>query len=229
MTVSVFVTYPGPAGQAAGLEAAFREQALPGLSAAPGLRFIETFRPAPGEVPAFAEDAAPALLAELNFDTPEEARDLLDTQELRAALSQGGGEQATVDVFHSVNFPLPGHARPPPRKAPLSFVVRYHRPVADEAAFVAFYTQNHPLLLARLPGIRNVLCYLPTGLELPAGMSTSSAFFGNEVVFGDLDSLNRALASEVLEQLKAEGRQFPPFGHNTHHAMLRRAVFVRPN
>lgn len=235
MTVSVFLTYPGlstsgSAGETARLEGAFREQAVPGLSAASGLRFIETFRPAPGEVTAFAEDTAPPLLVELNLDTPDEARGLLDLPELRAALSLGGGgEQATVDVFHSVNFPLPGHAQPPSREAPLSFLVRYHRPAADEATFIAFYTQHHPLLLARLPGIRNVLCYLPTGLELLAGMSPSSAFFGNEVVFDDLDSLNHALASDVLKQLKAEGRHFPPFGHSTHYAMLRQAVFVRPD
>ena len=231
MTVSIFLTFKGPAGDAAALEAAFTAGPLHELALEPGLRFIETYRPATGEVPLFEEGAGPPLLVELNLDTADEARRLIASTAFRDALSAGrpatGGGQATVDVFHSVPFPLPGHIKPPPRTAPLSFVVRYCRPVADEQAFAAFYTLHHPPLLARFPGIRNVLCYLSTGIELPGGLQPSGAFFGNEVVFDDLDSLNRALASEVLPLLKADGKRFAPFGHSSHHAMLRRSVHAR--
>lgn len=231
MTVSIFLTFKGPAGDAAGLETALTGGPLQQLALAPGLRFIESYQPAGGEVPLFVEGAGPALLVELNLGTADEARQLLASAAFRDALGAGrpaAGGQAMVDVFHSVPFPLPGHIKPPPRTAPLSFVVRYCRPVADEQAFAAFYTLHHPPLLARFPGIRNVLCYLPTGLELPGGVQPSGAFFGNEVVFDDLDSLNRALASEVLPLLKADGKRFAPFGHSSHHAMLRRPLHVRP-
>lgn len=227
MTVSVFVTFPGPAGDAAALETAFVDGPLTGLAAAPGLRFIESYQPA-GETPEFQECASPPLLVELNLDEPEDAQQLLGSSRFRDVLTLSEHGQATVDVFHAVQFPLPGHARPPPRESPLSFVVRYYRPAPDQAAFVAFYTTNHPLLLARLPGIRNVLCYLPTGIPLPEGIESSGAFFGNEVVFDDLTALNHALASDILPQLRAEGKQFPPYGHNTHRAMLRRQVYARP-
>lgn len=232
MAVSIFLNFAGSAGDPEALAAAFVAGPLPELQAATGLRFVETFRPAAGAVPEFGEDAGPALLAEINVDSLDDAERLLRSATLRDALRLSGsaarGETpATVDVFHAVHFPLPGHARPPPRTAPLSFVVRYYRPVKDEYAFANFYTSHHPLLLARFPGIRNVLCYLPTGLGLPAGIDPSGAFFGNEVVFDDLDSLNRALASDVLPQLRAEGKLFPSYGRNTHHAMLRNTVHSR--
>lgn len=228
MTVSLFLTYPGPEGDAAVLEAAFNDRPLAGLAGTQGLRFIETYRPA-GDTPEFQEDPPPPLLVELNLEEPEDAERMLGSGGFRDALTLGDHGQATVDAFHVAHFPLPGHARPPPREAPLSFVVRYYRPAPDEAAFIAFYTANHPLLLARLPEIRNVLCYLPTGMPLPDGMQSSDAFFGNEVVFDDLESLNRALASDILPQLRAEGKRFPPYGHSSHRAMLRRRVSARPD
>lgn len=228
MTVSVFLTFSGPMADTAGLHAAFVTEALPGLATTAGLRFIETSQPAAGEVPAFAEAAAPASLVELNLQTLDDARRLITSRRFLQILDIAGSGPAAVDVFHAVHFPLPGHIEPPPRTAPLSFVVRYYRPVADEHAFAHFYTLHHPPLLARFPGIRNVLCYLPTGLDLPAGLPSSGAFFGNEVVFDDLDSLNRALASAVLPLLKADGERFASFGHSSHHAMLRQPVYVRP-
>ncbi|MEJ8567169.1 hypothetical protein [Elongatibacter sediminis] len=227
MTVSVFLNYPGPESAAGALESAFTSAALDGLRSANGLRFVETYTPAPGAVPEFDEGDRPALIVELNLDEPEDAAGLLATTEFRDALGIGEHGPATVDVFHTAHFPLPDHIEPPPRTAALSFVVRYFRPAPDEAAFIAFYTANHPILLARFPAIRNVLCYLPVGIELPEGVNDSGAFFGNEVVFDDLDALNAALASDVLPELRAEGRTFPPYGHSRHHAMQRRRVHSR--
>lgn len=228
MTLSVFLNYSASAGTGDALDSAFAGGPLQDLRGARGLHFIETYRAASGDVPEFREGSGPALLVEINLEGPDDAEALLGSAALRAALMIGTAPAATVDVFHAVHFPLPGHARPPARTAPLSFVVRYYRPVKDEWAFANFYTSHHPLLLARFPGIRNVLCYLPTGLALPAGVTASGAFFGNEVVFDDLDSLNRALASDVLPQLRAEGRQFPSYGRSTHYPMLRRTVYTRP-
>jgi hypothetical protein len=196
------------------------------------LRFIERYQPAAGAVPAFSDGAGPPLLVEMNFETLDDAAGVIGLSVCRDALAlprrvTGRSAEAAIDVFHAVHFPLPGHAEPPPRAAPLSFVVRYYRPVADEYAFAEFYTAHHPPLLARFPGIRNVLCYLPAGFRLPADMQSTGAFLGNEVVFDDLASLNRALASDVLPLLKADGRRFAPFGHNSHHAMLRTVLYER--
>ncbi len=227
MTVSVFLNYPGPESAADSLAAAFEAGPLNALTSAAGLRFVERYVPARGNVPEFQEGERPPLLVELNLDQAEDARGLIGSDAFRAAVELGEQGSAGVDVFQTEHFPVPGPAEPPPRTAALSFVVRYFRPAPDEAAFVAFYTAHHPLLLARFPGIRNVLCYLPTGIPLPAGMNSSGTFFGNEVVFDDLDALNAALASEVLPELRAEGKLFPPFGHSRHHAMQRQRLYER--
>ncbi len=207
----------------------FTAAALPGLVTAPGLRFIDIYRPAANDVPAFQDGPGAPLLVELNLDSLQDATRLIESAAFNEALVLDvlGHDAATVDVFQSVHYAIPGHAQPPPRTAPLSFVVRYYGPVENEADFVSFYTRNHPPLLARFPGIRNVLCYLPVSLKLPEALTASGAFLGNEVVFDSLDALNTALASDVLELVKADGRRFASFGHNTHHAMERATVFRR--
>lgn len=230
MTISVFLTWPGPESDSARVTDAFTDAfgagPLAGLRSVTGLSFIETYRPAPGEQPGFDEVPRPPLLVELNLADRAAAQELIGSAAFREALTlridgEAGRRRATVDLFAPRHFDLPGHAQPPRRTASLSYVVRYYRPAPDERAFVDFYVTHHPLLLARFPGIRNVLCYLPTGLDLPEGMTSSGAFFGNEVVFDDLDALHRALDSEVLQELLAEGKTFPPYGHCEHHAMLR--------
>ena len=107
----------------------------------------------------------------------------------------------------------------------MSFVVRYYGPNDDVAAFVRFYTEHHPLLLATFPGIRNVLCYLPLDWQSTGKVTDSRVILGNEVVFDDLAALKRALASDVLPRLQAEGRTFAKFGRSTHHAMQRERVY----
>lgn len=227
-TVSIFVNHSGPESDAEALHSAFRSGPFDALIAAAGLRFVESYVPEPGDVPQFDEGPRPPLLVELNFASAADAGRALDSDALHATIGLGADEAATIDVYEPKLYPIPGHASPPPRTAPLSFVVRYFRPAPDEAAFIAFYTANHPLLLARFPGIRNVLCYEPAGVRLPEGVSDSGAFFGNEVVFDDLGALKRALDSDVLAELMAEGRTFPPYGHCRHHAMRRRRLYTAP-
>lgn len=232
MAFSVFINYSGTPDQSAALSAAFLSQPRRLFASEVDIDFMATYRPAGGDVPSFSDGPGAPLLVELNLPSRDRVDDLLHSGAFRSAATPDDwapspGISATVDVFETVHYPLPDHAEPPARTAPLSFVVRYYRPVDDQSAFVDFYTRHHPPLLARFPGIRNVLCYLPVDADLPDGVESSGSFLGNEVVFDDLDSLNRALASDVLDELKADGRRFAPFGHNTHHAMRREDFDVR--
>jgi hypothetical protein len=114
-------------------------------------------------------------------------------------------------------------------RAPFSYVVRYHRPADDEAAFIANYVATHPPTLARLPGIRNILCYFPLDRPNPAGLAKAGYMLGNEVVFDDVAAFNRAMASPVRQELRAHFRAFPPFsGANTHWPMIRTRVVGSP-
>lgn len=132
------------------------------------------------------------------------------------------GVRVAGEAMACRHYPVADAAAPAPLRAPFSYVVRYHRPAADEDAFIENYVATHPPTLARLPGIRNVICYFPLDRPNPAGVAKPGYMLGNEVVFDDVAAFNRAMASPVRQELRAHFRAFPPFsGANTHYPMLR--------
>jgi hypothetical protein len=109
--------------------------------------------------------------------------------------------------------------------------VRYHRPAADERAFIANYVASHPPLLATLPKTRSVLCYFPLARELswkdPNGLASPDYMIGNEVVFDTIADFNAAMATPIRHELRRHFREFPPFsGRNTHYPMDRTRLLV---
>ncbi len=56
------------------------------------------------------------------------------------------GVRVTVTPMERKFYPVAGETAPAPLRAPFSYVVRYHRPAEDEAAFVANYVADHPRL-----------------------------------------------------------------------------------
>lgn len=106
--------------------------------------------------------------------------------------------------------------------APVSYVVRYVRPAADEELFIGEYVRTHPTTQARLPGIRSIMCYFPLhGLTVP-GCPAVDYLIGNEVVFDSVDDFNAAMQSPAREELRAHYREFPPFSGSTSHVLMRR-------
>jgi hypothetical protein len=130
--------------------------------------------------------------------------------------------RAAGEAMECRHYPVAGTPAAAELRAPFSYLVRYHRPAEDEGAFIANYVATHPPTLARLPGIRNVLCYFPLDRPNPSGLAKAGYMLGNEVVFDDVAAFNRAMASPVRQELRAHFRAFPPFsGANTHYPMLR--------
>jgi hypothetical protein len=135
------------------------------------------------------------------------------------------GVRAFGEAMECRHYPVAGAAAPAELRAPFSYVVRYHRPAADEAAFIANYVATHPPTLARLPGIRNIMCYFPLDRPNPLGLAQAGYMLGNEVTFDDVAAFNRAMASPVRQELRAHYRAFPSFsGANTHYPMVRRRI-----
>ena len=145
----------------------FDAVATPVWSRLPGLSALDSYVMAPsGTHDPFVDDGAgPLLLAMLHFNSAE------PMSQAAAAIARSleglpHGTAPTGTPFERRLYPIGGEAMPGPLTAPFSYVVRYHRPADDEAEFVAHYLADHPPLLAKLPGIRSVLCYLP--LDPPA-------------------------------------------------------------
>ena len=224
--VSIWTTQISPAD----LRSHFLDQPLAFLEAVTEVVSVDLFLPEAGNVVLFDDGAGPALMIQIDMENASDAQALVQSDEFRSLLLAEAGysgpiDKLALDVFETVHFAIPGHQTPPPRTAPLSFVVRYYGPTDDEAAFARFYTENHPPILATFPGIRNVLCYLPLDWRSTKNVPDSRVILGNEVVFDNVDALNRALESDVMPALRADGKLFAAFGHNTHHAMRRERIY----
>ncbi len=225
LSYSLFVFCEGSCAQSQLLEEHFREV----FARDPGLGksciTLDLFLPEPEDIHLFDDGPAPAAV--LEFSSTEVASlkalvqdDVFQQLCVQAPRSLLSGNSVTLGLFRSLPFPISGSDSVAPRRAGLSFLVRYYGPMPDEGAFQDFYTANHPPILGRLPAVRNVFCYLPQEFQAD-GLPLSEITLINEVVFDDVEHLNAALQSDVVAALKADSAQFPPFGHSTHHAMRR--------
>lgn len=141
-----------------------------------------------------------------------------------AAIRGSRDVRVTAEAMTARHFPIRDGSTPP-RRAPLSFVVRYYPPIEDAAGFTAYYVDHHPPIMVGFPRVRNILCYFPVDWDDAGQVTPSESFLGNELVFDNIEDLNSALASDVRHDLRADYRLFPPHeGKNSHHAMLRRVI-----
>ena len=173
--------------------------------------------------PLVDDGLGPLLIAMLGFADESALDKAIASSEFNAPLSCLPGDvRAAGEAMECRHYPVASAAAPTALRAPFSYVVRYHRPAKDEAAFIANYIATHPPTLARLPAIRHVMCYFPLNRANPPGLAKAGYMLGNEVVFDDVAAFNRAMASPVRQELRAHYHAFPPFsGANRHYPMLR--------
>ena len=193
-------------------------------SALPGLSALDFYRPIPeGAHDPFNNDGpGPLFIAMLAFASREALSEAIQSPEF--ALSLGGrpaGLSLTGSSFERHFYPVADETEPGPLTAPFSYVVRYHKPAEDEAAFIKNYVDTHPPTLGKLPGIRSVMCYFPLPVAVN-GTAAADYIIGNEVVFDSIAAFNAAMQSPVRQELRRHFREFPPFtGRNTHFPMNR--------
>ena len=200
--------------------------AIPAWAALPGLSAIDAYVMATSSThdPFVDDGAGPLLMAMLHFNTAEQMSNAI------AALAPSlkdlpQGVAVTGTPFERRLYPVGGEAKPGPLTAPFSYVVRYQRPADNEAEFVSHYVADHPPLLAKLPEIRSVLCYLPLDAPAAPALPTANTMIGNEVAFDSPEAFNAAMASPVRAELRAHFRTFPKFtGRTTHFPMMRRRL-----
>jgi hypothetical protein len=223
----MFVFELACSGPAAALVAARRwhDDAAVAWRTLPGLLFHDLYVGTADDAkdPLVDDGPGPLLIAMLAFARADVLARATASAAFAAPLARlPAGVRASGEAMECRHYPVAGHAAPAALRAPFSYVVRYHRPAQDEAAFIANYVATHPPTLARLPSIRNVMCYFPLDRPNPAGLAKAGYMLGNEVVFDDVAAFNRAMASPVRQELRAHFRAFPPFsGANTHWPMMR--------
>lgn len=193
----------------------------------PGLVTLDFYRPTTGGARDPYVDDGPAPRHLMMFAFASLAA--LDQAARDPAFAAGLLALGTVDsctAMQRSDHPVAGEMQAAALSAPFSYVVRYHRPAADEAAFVRHYVDTHPPLLARLPDICNVMCYVPVAWQDPGGLPSADYLIGNEVTFMHHAAFNAAMASPVRHELRAHFHTFPAYsGRNTHFAMQRTRLF----
>jgi len=224
---SLKLTFDGPGEVAPALAEAFKTVMGPLIAAANGVVGADLMSPS-ADKPVFfdKEPPAPALHVEIGTRTRADAEAIISASEFRdaaAKLASDHGCAVCCGLYQVAHSVLPGAKQAAARTAPTSFLVRYYGPTEDPADFADYYVAHHPPALSKFPNVRNVLCYLP--LEVAMGdLTVCEVIIGNEVVFDDVASLNAAMQSGAMREIKADSATFKPFGHSTHHAMVRAAL-----
>ena len=119
--------------------------------------------------------------------------------------------------FASVPEPQFGTAPGAPH---CTYPVRYPGPAEDTSAWLAHYLDNHTRIMATFPGIREVeVCSrLDRCSALP--WPRVNRMQRNKTVFDDAAALKAALASPVMQDMRADFHTLPPFrGGNVHYPM----------
>lgn len=197
---------------------------LPAWKALAAVTALDLYHPIEGGArdPFNDDGRGPLFIAMLAFPS----RDALGNATSQAKFaSTPPALELTGTAFERRFYPVGAEPRPKPLTAPFSYVVRYHRPAEDEAAFIKNYVETHPPTLAKLPGIRSVMCYFPQDFVVPI-MPAADYMLGNEVAFDDVEAFNAAMQSPVRQELRQHFHAFPPFtGRNTHFPMRRMRLF----
>jgi hypothetical protein len=234
MSLTYEIALRGVPEQAAALQRLLETELRDALAGLTGLLCLDVYMPADGQArdPYNTDGAGPLMMLMLDFATGDALTTAVTEGSLPATFARVPGITATGTALERRCYPVGEDATPAPLQAAFSYVVRYHRPADDEAAFVKNYLASHPRIEARLPGIRNIVCYLPVN-EAPARdlrgapgpLPSADYMIGNEVVFDDAAAFNIAMVSPVREELRAHFRAFPRFtGADTHYPMRRRRL-----
>ena len=203
---------------------AWAEAATPGWRGLPDLAALDIYAPLAGGAhdPFNNDGPGPLFVAMMVFPSRDALAQALASPGF--GLSLGGrppGLTWTGSAFERHYYPVGAGTQPAALAAPFSYVVRYHKPAEDEAAFIRNYVETHPPTLGKLPGIRAVMCYFPLPVAAN-GVAPADYMIGNEVAFDSVEDFNAAMQSPVRLELRQHFREFPRFsGRNTHFPMNR--------
>jgi hypothetical protein len=199
------------------------------VGAAPGLQQGLIFTPSSTTDPYLDDGPPPQLALQLYFH---------DIATMEAALAADGylrrldvlaADGATQQAMLVRRYHVPDPTfRTPPGELPCSYLVAYEGAADDLPTWLAHYIADHPPIMARFPGIRQIEVY--TCIDWCGGLPWPRVAHmqRNKVVFDSPAALTAALNSPVRHEMRAAFQRFPPFtGPITHFAMATTTVLPR--
>ena len=174
----------------------------------------------------------PVLGLQLYFDNIASLEAALATdgylQGLAAAdaMSSLKNADVTQQAMLVRRFPVPDATfRTPPGERPCTYLVAYEGRADDMNVWHAHYITNHPPIMARFPGIRQIEIYTRIDWCGFLPWRRVEHMQRNKVVFDSPAALTAALNSPVRHEMREDFARFPLFsGPNTHYPMLTRTV-----
>ena len=191
------------------------------IAATPALQRGLIFTPSNTSDPYLDDGPPPQLALQLYFD---------DIALLEATLAPNGHLQR-LDVLESVGasqqamlvrrYPVPDPTfRTSAGELPCTYLVAYEGPAENLPAWLAHYIADHPPIMTRFPGVRQMEIY--TCIDWCGGLPWPRVAHmqRNKVVFDNQAALTAALNSPVRHEMRAAFHRFPPFsGPVTHFPM----------
>lgn len=206
------------------------------IAPTPGLRRALIFTPSSTSDPYLDDGAPPRLVLQLYFH---------DIADLEAAVARDGHLQGLTapgallslldaDITQQAmlvrHFPVPDPIfQTPPGELPCTYLVAYEGGADDLHAWHTHYMADHPPIMARFPGIREIEIY--TCIDWCSGLPWPRVAHmqRNKVVFDSQAALTAALNSPVRHEMRASFARFPPFtGPITHFPMATLTVAPAP-
>ncbi|TPW30194.1 EthD family reductase [Pararhizobium mangrovi] len=205
------------------------ETCLGGLA---GLSKAHIYTPAEASDVYNDDGASPMLGLQLYFPSIETLEAAIGQGGALKALSESGdlpsieGARSSQQAMVNRQFAVPDPR--PAETTACSYVVHYPGPAADLNAWLTHYIDNHPPIMARFPGVREL--EILTRLDWVDAMPWTrvDAIQRNRIMFDSPEALTEALHSPVREDMRADFGHFPAFeGGNFHYPMATR--IIRPS
>ncbi len=202
------------------------------VASTPGLRRGLIYTPSSTRDPYLDDGPPPVLGLQLYFD---------DIAALESALAQAGHLQplAAPGALPSLGqvvvtqqamlvrpYPVPDATfRTPPGELPCTYLVAYEGQAGDLHAWLAHYMTDHPPIMARFPGIRQIEVYTRIDWCSFLPWPRLGVMQRNKVVFDSQAALTAALNSPARHEMRVAFSRFPPFtGPVTHYPMATQTV-----
>jgi hypothetical protein len=206
------------------------------IAATPGLRQGLIYTPSSTSDPYLDDGPPPALGLQLYFDdiaaleAAAAANGYLHGLAAPGALPSLEGAEVTQQAMLARRYPVPDAAfHTPPGDVPCTYLVAYEGSTEDLTAWLTHYIDDHPPIMARFPGIRQIEIYSCIDWCGCLPWRRVAHMQRNKVVFDNQTALTAALNSPVRHEMRAAFARFPPFtGPITHFPMATRVVEPLP-
>jgi hypothetical protein len=195
----------------------------------PGMTEALLFTPATTRDPYLNDGQPPALALQIYFDGIESLEAALVSNGPLMALASRpslAGLGLTQQAMLARSFPVPDPVfRTEPGAPRCTYLVAYEGAAEDLPAWLAYYIDHHPVIMAHFPGIRQIeIC---TRIDWCGALPWPRVDYmqRNKVVFDDPDALTAALNSPARHEMREDFAKFPPFtGPVSHFPMATRVI-----